>query len=93
MSTTQRQRYVKAINNHNTNEYGYLPFKKGNLIAIYPKKEIQPGYMWGVLNDKQGIFPASCVEDYDVSFFFIYRSGVLICQCFLVFNHITEFFF
>ena len=64
---------MKAINNHNTNEYGYLPFKKGNLIAIYPKKEIQPGYMWGVLNNKQGIFPASCVEDYDVSFFFIYQ--------------------
>uniref|UniRef100_A0A7M5V4L1 Unconventional myosin-XV n=1 Tax=Clytia hemisphaerica TaxID=252671 RepID=A0A7M5V4L1_9CNID len=61
----KHRRYVKAINNHNSTEFGYLPFKKGNVIVIYEKENVQPGYMWGVFKNKQGIFPASCVEDFD----------------------------
>jgi len=66
---------VKAINNHNPTEYGFLPFKKGNVIKIFPgKKDVEPGYMWGVFNSKQGVFPASCVEDYDVSEYLTFNN-------------------
>ena len=55
------------MSNHTSNDYGMLSFKKGNIIKIFNKKNIEPGYMWGVLDGKQGFFPASFVEDYDVS--------------------------
>lgn len=63
----QQQRFVKAISGHVAPHPDYLSFKKGNIIKVYNKKGVDPGCMWGVLNGAHGMFPSSCVEEFDVS--------------------------
>ncbi|CDH12286.1 uncharacterized protein ZBAI_04072 [Zygosaccharomyces bailii ISA1307] len=43
-------------------EYGDLPFRKGDVITILKKSDSQDDWWTGRVNEREGIFPANYVE-------------------------------
>jgi len=57
--------YVHSICDFNTNEEeGFLSFRRGDIIRILEKHDLEEGWLYGFVHDKRGKFPANYVEEY-----------------------------
>ena len=64
--TFQVNKYVIALTDYTATDNDYLSFKKDTVIRIYEKRDVEPGYLWGILGEQRGKFPAKLVDEYDV---------------------------
>ncbi|KAJ7340295.1 plus-end directed microfilament motor [Desmophyllum pertusum] len=63
LSTTFRKevKYVRALYDHVSPEPSLLNFKKGDVIKIVPKDDLEEGWVYGIFNNHGGYFPADFV--------------------------------
>lgn len=66
----------------------YLSFKRGNVIRVFDKKDVEPGCLWGVLGDYRGKFPTGLVEEADVRL----RELIDLFRVFFFYNPVSDFF-
>lgn len=66
MKTTEGlEKFVRALGDFQAPSKEYLSFKRGNVIRVFDKKDVEPGCLWGVLGDYRGKFPTGLVEEAD----------------------------
>ena len=57
--------YVHSLCDFNTNEEeGFLSFRRGDIIRILERHDLEEGWLYGFVHDKRGRFPANYVEEY-----------------------------
>ncbi|XP_065659386.1 unconventional myosin-XV isoform X6 [Hydra vulgaris] len=61
----KQEKYVKALGDYVAPNQDHLSFKKGTIIKIYNKKDIEVGMLWGTVGDYRGKFPITLVKDYE----------------------------
>lgn len=54
-------KYVRALYDHVSQEPALLNFKKGDVIKIVPKDDLEEGWVFGIFNNHSGYFPADFV--------------------------------
>lgn len=57
----QEVQYVRALYDHVSPELALLNFKKGDVIKIVRKDDLEEGWVYGVFNNQAGYFPADFV--------------------------------
>ena len=69
---------MHALCDFKPTENGFLSFNRGDIIRILDRTDLEDGWLFGIVQDKKGKFPANCVEDYDpVSIFFVFYSLIV----------------
>ena len=56
--------YVHAIYDYHPMDTEYLSFNKGDIIRLLEKPDLEDGWLFGLVHEKKGKFPADYVEDY-----------------------------
>ena len=57
----QEVQYVRALYDHVSPEPALLNFKKGDVIKIVHKDDLEEGWVYGIFNNHGGYFPADFV--------------------------------
>ena len=61
ISVFQEVKYVRALYDHVSPEPSLLNFKKGDVIKIVHKEDLQEGWAFGIFNNQNGYFPEEYV--------------------------------
>lgn len=80
-------KYVRALYDHVSPEPSLLNFKKGDVIKIVPKDDLEEGWVYGIFNNHGGYFPADFVthiQEVSYSFFSLLLGDRMFFLAFLV---------
>ena len=61
----QRERYVRALFDHQPVGTAYLCFRKDDIIRVFDKPDLEQGWLYGLVHEERGKFPEEYVEEYE----------------------------